>query len=306
MHRLAAGHESLTMNNQTESIPTKSTTAAESQYGSFLSPMENATSYQDYELPLVSVVIPTFNCAQLIFETLESVLAQNYPALEVVIIDAGSEDRTLEVIKGFQSEKVSLYCVSTFQRYEMLNKGISQSNGTYVNFLFPGDILIARDTVKNMMNLALEHQEPNIIYCGTVIRDSRKEDTSILFRSFSAKSLKHGLQPTGLQACWFRRELFSTIGKFNITYTLRGGFDFFCRVVNQKSIRTVAINRVYLDSEVRVITKEDVYIHFKENGRAIWNNFGIGAFFIWLVTQKDTKRLIQLWMKSLRRAFFGN
>ena len=101
--------------------------------------------YQDYQYPTVSVVIPCYNHSAKIALTLDSILGQNYPKFEILVIDAGSSDRTLQVVKNYRDERIHVYSVSGYRRYEMLNKGISQASGTFVNCLFPGDFYIYPD-----------------------------------------------------------------------------------------------------------------------------------------------------------------
>ncbi|MFA6916669.1 MAG: glycosyltransferase [Parachlamydiales bacterium] len=262
------------------------------------------TTYHDYEFPTVSVVIPTYNCAQSILQTIESVLNQTYPTVEIIVIDGGSTDKTIELIKGFQSDKIQIYSVSIHQRYEMLNKGISQTGGEYISCLFPGDYFVSQYTYRTMMEEVLEHDRPHMIYCGTLIRETKKDVRTIL-RPFSIKFLKEGLQPTSLQACWFRTDLFSTIGKFDTTYSQRGGFELMCRIINQKSLRTVEVKRVYTDSETRNYTRQNIFIHFWESARAIRHHFGVASLLSWLLIQKDTKRLMQMWVRSIKLAIFG-
>lgn len=266
--------------------------------------LSEATAYQDYEFPTVSVVIPTYNCAQVIMQTIESVLNQTYPTFEIIVIDGGSTDKTIELIKGFQSDRIQIYSVSIHQRYEMLNKGISQATGEYVSCLFPGDYYVSQYTYKTMMQAVLEHERPHLIYCGTLVRESKK-DVRMILRPFSITMLKEGLQPTSLQACWFRSDLFNTIGKFDTSYSQRGGFELMCRIINQKSLRTVEVKRVYTDSETRNYTRQQIFTHFWESARAIRHNFGVRALIAWLFKQNDIKRLREMWARSIKLAIFG-
>jgi glycosyltransferase involved in cell wall biosynthesis len=66
--------------------------------------------------PKVSIVIPTLNCSQSISGTIESVLQQDYPHLEIIIIDASSIDRTVEVIQSYHDPKIRFYSVATYHR----------------------------------------------------------------------------------------------------------------------------------------------------------------------------------------------
>jgi glycosyltransferase involved in cell wall biosynthesis len=260
--------------------------------------------FHDYEFPKVSVIVPTFNCAQSIALTLDSLLMQEYPDYEILVIDADSTDRTLEIVNGYRSEKIRLYSVTSSQRYEILNKGISHAKGEYLNFLFPGDFYIYRETLKTMMTLILEHEKPQLAYCGTLLRDGKSE-VKILFRTLSLDLLKKGQQPTSLQSCWFKSEAFRELGKFNPSFRLRGGFEFMCRFSLKKDFRAVSIYRVLTDYDLRWVTRRMVLRHFWETLRTIGKYFGLFAMFAWLFKQKDGMRFFKLWMRSLKIAFLG-
>lgn len=260
--------------------------------------------FHDYEFPKISIIIPTFNCSQSISLTLDSVLMQEYPDFEILIIDANSTDRTLEVIKGYRNEKIRLYSITSSQRYEILNKGISHARGEYINILFPGDFYIFRETLKFMMTLVLENGKPQLVYCGTLLRDGKSEVKS-LFRPLTLDLLKKGQQPTSLQSCWFKDEAFRELGKFNPSFRLRGGFEFMCRFCLKKNFRAVATHRVLSDYDLRWVTRRMVLRHFWETQRTLYKYFGVLTMLAWLFYQKDTERFLKLWMRNLKIAFLG-
>lgn len=260
--------------------------------------------YQDYEFPKVAIIVPTYNCGQLISWTMESLLNQNYPDFEIVIVDAGSDDKTIEIVKGYRDDRVFVYTVSNNQRYEMLNKGISQTNAAYVNFLFPGDYYLYNDVLKTMMTLALDYAEPSLLFCSTLLRDPVREP-KILYRHLSLSYLRKGKQPTSLQSCWFHVSVFEEIGKFNTTYTTRGGYDLLCRYCLHGGLRTMSTSRVLTDYSIRVITRKDVLTHFRETFRAVFKNFGFYYSLRWLFFQNDIFRFMKLWWNSLKLALLG-
>ena len=266
--------------------------------------LESQKRYNDYEFPGVSVVIPTYNSTEKISQTLESVLNQNYPDFEVVIVDGGSTDRTLEVIKNFRDDRLRLFSVAGYQRYEMLNKGISQAKGEYVNHLFPGDFYIHKEVLYQMLEVALDGDKPDLVYCGTLLRDG-KSDPKVLFRPFSLELLKRGQQPTSLQSCWFRRDVLRHLGKFNTQYQMRGGFELLCRFGLATGLKQVAVNRVLTDYDLRLVNRTMVWRHFIETMRIVYSYFGMGAMFKWLLIQKDFSRMIRIWWKSIQAAFIG-
>lgn len=222
----------------------------------------------------------------------------------MIIVDC-STDRTLESIKGYHSDKIRIFSVSQTENFDMLNKGLSQATGTYVNFLFPGDYYISRESLKTMMILALQNHSPDVLYGGTLIRN-HSEEVKILFRKLSLDLLKQGHQPTSLQSCWFRTACIREIGKFNSKYKLRGGFDLLCRFCLQPKFRFVSINRVVSDYDLRLVTRRMILIKFWETMKIIHHYFGAVQTLKWLFHQNDTSRFMKLWMHSFKSAFFGS
>jgi len=87
---------------------------------------------------LVSVVIPAFNCETLIAEAIGSVLAQDYKNIEIIVVDDGSTDGTIEVVKGFGSQ-VQLFQQMNQGAAVARNLGISKASGRYIAFLDADD-----------------------------------------------------------------------------------------------------------------------------------------------------------------------
>ena len=90
-------------------------------------------------LPLISVVTVCFNAAATIEETIQSVLGQTYPKVEYIIIDGGSTDGTVDIIKRYADRLA--YWVSEPDKgiYDAMNKGIAAASGDYINFMNAGD-----------------------------------------------------------------------------------------------------------------------------------------------------------------------
>lgn len=252
-------------------------------------------------LPLVTILVPTFNCSQILPLTLDSILCQNYPHYEIVVIDGGSSDRTLEVLHGYHAQ-IRLFSASTYDVYCMLNQGIALAKGEYINILFPGDFYIYPQTLLQMMSLACEQAMPDLVYCGTLLRDNYSE-VKFMFRPLTLSLLKRGQQPTSLQACWFKKELFQTIGNFRVNYQLRGGFDLLCRFCSCPSLRYAALRRALIDYDLRWVTSSMVIRHFWETTQTLYAYFGGWTMAKWLGRQKDVKRFIKLWLKRFHLAF---
>ncbi|WP_286192942.1 MULTISPECIES: glycosyltransferase family 2 protein [unclassified Synechococcus] len=82
--------------------------------------------------PLVSVVLPVYNCEDYLGEAIESILRQTFDAFEFIIINDGSKDRSAEVMKGFQDERIRIIHQANQGLAATLNRGISLARGQYI------------------------------------------------------------------------------------------------------------------------------------------------------------------------------
>ena len=89
--------------------------------------------------PFFSVVIPTYNRATFIGDTLDSVLAQTCPNLEIIVVDDGSKDNTAEVVGRYTDPRLRYYPKENGERGVARNYGLARATGTYVLFLDSDD-----------------------------------------------------------------------------------------------------------------------------------------------------------------------
>ncbi len=103
------------------------------------------------EKPKVTVITVTYNAAVYIEQTIKSVAEQNYPNLEYIIIDGGSNDGTVDIIKKYQ--QFVTYWISEPDKgiYDAMNKGIDQATGKWINFMNAGDSFFEKGTVKKVI-----------------------------------------------------------------------------------------------------------------------------------------------------------
>ena len=97
----------------------------------------------------VSVIIPNYNCGKYICETLDSVMSQSYKDIEVIVIDDGSTDDSVKLIK-----KYDVKLIEQFNQNGSIarNRGIEESTGDYLFFIDSDDVLADKDVIKNMVS----------------------------------------------------------------------------------------------------------------------------------------------------------
>ena len=106
--------------------------------------------YTDEELPLVSVIIPAYNEEETIAKTIKSVLKSDYPDFEIIIVDDGSTDKTLEIAKRFEGQKIRIFHKENGGKGSALNFGIKKAKGKII-FTMDADTTVDPKSMKNMV-----------------------------------------------------------------------------------------------------------------------------------------------------------
>ncbi len=110
---------------------------------------------------LVSIIIPCYNAEQWVSEAIDSALSQTYSPVEVIVIDDGSTDKSLEIIKGY-GERIRWETGANKGQSAARNRGFSLSNGKYIQWLDADDYIIL-DKIENQVSY-LEEYGYDIVY----------------------------------------------------------------------------------------------------------------------------------------------
>ena len=115
--------------------------------------------------PLVSLLIPAYNSGEWIMDTIRSALAQTWPTKEIIVVDDGSRDRTLEVARKFASSTVKVVTQENQGAAAARNKAYSLCQGDYIQWL-DADDLMAPDKIARQMHEAQRCNSRTLLSCG--------------------------------------------------------------------------------------------------------------------------------------------
>ena len=111
-------------------------------------------------LPLISIVTVVYNDARNIETTIASVLNQNYPYFEYIIIDGNSNDGTVDIINKYSGKPAYIISEPDNGIYDAMNKGIEKASGEWIHFLNSGDAYCNTDVLSDIFN----HKHSGLIY----------------------------------------------------------------------------------------------------------------------------------------------
>lgn len=180
--------------------------------------------------PLVSVVISTRNQGKFIAETLDSVLNQDYPNIELIVYDGSSTDETVEILKNY-GDRIWWKSEVDKGEYHGYNKGLKQAKGEILKMI-PSDDLLEPGAVSFAVNYLLKHEEIDLIYGEGLVIDEQGQviKTNTCLCGFSVPALvRHTSGCIPWMTVFFRQHLLETVGIFREDLDNAGDYEFYLR-----------------------------------------------------------------------------
>lgn len=217
-------------------------------------------------LPLISVITVVYNGAKYLEETILSILNQSYPNIEYIIIDGGSTDGTLDIIKKY--ENYIDYWISEPDNgiYDAMNKGIKHVTGKWILFIGSDDTLFSNETIKHVSKYL---NSSNTIYYGDVLMKpvNKRYCGEINKRSILKKNICH-------QSIFYPIFVLKKYA-YNTKYCIYGDYDLNLKCYADKSIRFHYIPIIIANFNINGISnskKDDEFV--KDFYKIISTRFG--------------------------------
>jgi glycosyltransferase involved in cell wall biosynthesis len=193
-------------------------------------------------MPRVSVIIPSYNRAEMLDISVTSVLEQSFTDFEILIIDDGSKDNTKEKVESFNDARIKYIYKKNGGVSSARNAGIDNSSGEFIAFLDDDDCWPA-DYLEKIMAVMDKDKDIGLAYCKTVfVKDGQIKKTDDVRRCFSGDITEKLFQMSSIwPSAVFVRKCIVKDTRFDLSLTVAEDSDFFLRL-------SVGIKCLFVDS----------------------------------------------------------
>lgn len=180
--------------------------------------------------PLVSVITPCWNSAMYIEQTILSVINQTYINIEFIIIDGGSSDNTVEIIKKYRDSIAYWVSEPDDGMYHAINKGMSRAKGQIIAYLNSDDLYYP-DTVSKAVGFLNDNPTADLIYGNLdFINIAGIKLFTHIYPAFNwDRFVGANYAMIGQPSAFWRRGLLEKVGMFDESLRMASDFDFFIR-----------------------------------------------------------------------------
>jgi glycosyltransferase involved in cell wall biosynthesis len=217
----------------------------------------------------ITVVTINYNYGHFLEETINSVLNQNYTDLEYIIIDGGSTDQSLEIIKKYENQ--IKYWISERDRgwFHAMNKGIAASSGDWINFMNSGDTFASSDVLNRIDFSALKNYA--LVYGNTITSNIVRKPISDIVAS---------LRKAEIFAChqsmFFNRNLLQSELYFKENYKIYNDYELVLRIYNShNNFHNLGDNLVIANYRLGGISSKKSWRARYDKIRILYEYFGI-------------------------------
>ncbi|MGA7193137.1 MAG: glycosyltransferase family 2 protein [Anaerolineales bacterium] len=251
-------------------------------------------------LPLISIVTPSFNQARYLEATIQSVLSQNYPRLEYIIVDGGSTDGSVEIIKKYESKLAWWVSEKDQGQTDAINKGFAHAKGDFLAWLNSDDTYES-NALSSAVKFLQTHPEVGLAYGDA---NYINEDGRVIGRFPAAQTdlirLRRGFVHIPQQAAFFRADLWRAVEPLDPSFYFAMDYDLWVRLARRSQVKYIPqmLANFRLHTSGKTISADDrcwpemLRVHYRDGGKFL--SVIVAKYYI-------RKIIAPLWNLRLRR-----
>jgi len=189
----------------------------------------------------VTIITACFNRVQTIGAAIESVLSQDYPNIEYLIIDGNSTDGTVDVISKYKDRITKIVSEPDHGMYEAINKGIRMATGDIVGLVHSDDVLVDNHIISEVVD-QIEQTEADLCYGNGVFVNDRKVVRNWISGEYRRWKVKIGWLPLH-STCYFKKDVLLKGGLYDEHYKIAADSDLLVRYLYEYKLKISYLNK---------------------------------------------------------------
>ena len=216
----------------------------------------------------VSLITVTYNSEKYLAQCIASVQEQTFKDIEHIIVDGGSTDNTVSIIKKYEDKIAKWISEPDRGMYDAINKGMKLATGDVIGILNSDDMLDGKDVIEAIVH-AFEANNADSVYGDLEYVD--KENTDRIYRVWKGKKydrnlFKIGWMP-GHPTFYIKRELIEKYGGYENHYYTAADYEFMARYLFQHKITAHYLPKLIVKMRVGGASNKNIYQRLRANRR---------------------------------------
>lgn len=226
---------------------------------------------------LLSIITVCYNSEKFIKHAIESVLNQDYPNIEYIIVDGGSSDNTLNIVKSYGSKITKIISEPDKGIFDAMNKGISLASGDIIGMLNSDDLYLDNKVISKVVE-SFKTYACKIIYGDLVY--VKKDDINCIVRRWITKEYKQAAFKKGWHpphpTLFVTKDTYELFGNFKLKFNLAADFEIMLRFIEKEKLKSYYLPQTLVkmrmggasNKGIKSIFRQniDCYKAFEENG----------------------------------------
>lgn len=214
----------------------------------------------------VSIITSCYNREATIRGAIESVLGQDYPNIEFIVVDGASKDNSLQVINEYQDRITKIISEPDHGMYEAINKGIRMATGDIIGLVHSDDFLYSPQTISHIVN-RFNETKADFLYGDGLFVNAENTDKVVRnwiggdYRLWKVRNGWLPLHPT----CYIRREVMLKRGLYNESYKIAADSDLLFRYLLGGDLTVAYLNEYIIKMRMGGLSTD------KERRKQMWN-----------------------------------
>jgi len=176
----------------------------------------------------ISVVTVSYNAAATIADTIESVFGQSYLNIEHIVVDGGSSDGTVDVLRQYDADIYAWVSEPDRGIYDAMNKGLSMATGDVIGFLNADDVYANSGVLDRIQGVFSDNTIDACFSDLQFIDDQNKVVRLYSSSRFSPEQLRNGWMPAH-PTLYVRKSFFDKVGLFRLDYKIAADYEWIVR-----------------------------------------------------------------------------